>query len=85
MLVLFNSIAEYKLKNQQIASAMGWPSGGTIRYADENPRQTTDGKYAMPVLVGFEQFFDGMQKTLSDEEMYPKSFSALSYSQEGQP
>ncbi len=70
MLVLFNSISDYQQKNSEIAQALGYPKAGTTHYSDHNPRPTKDGKYAMPILSGFEKFFTGMNILQSDEGMY---------------
>ena len=76
MLVLFNSVAEYRQKNSEIAQSLGYPKEGTTHYADHNPIPTKDGKYAMPILSGFEKFFTGMTILESDEGMYPVRFLA---------
>ena len=57
MFALFETLLEYQAQNEIVNNTMGYPCDDTLRYAEVNPRITTDGKYAMQILPYVEHLF----------------------------
>ncbi len=69
MCVEFPTLESYTEKRHQIEKDSGYQEGRY--YCDVNPRVTLFNTYIMPVVTGYEQFFEGMTKLPGDEDMYP--------------
>lgn len=70
MFAIFETIEEYQSQNDIVNTAMGYPCEHTTRYAEENPRITTGGRYAMQILPYVEHLFAGCEIVESVE--YPE-------------
>jgi hypothetical protein len=71
MFALFETLAEYALKNDEINTALGYPNArGTLRYAAESPMLTVDGKYPMQILPHVAHLFAGC--AIVDTVEYPQ-------------
>lgn len=62
MFALFDTLEAYRNKNQEVNAYFGYPNErGTLRYATENPSETIDGKYAMPIRDEIAHLFVGCE------------------------
>ena len=59
MYALFDTLEQYQSKLNEVNAVYGYPDNtGTLNKYDTVPRQTTDGKYPMPVNSETEHLFN---------------------------
>jgi len=62
MYAIFETLEAYQAKNQELNAYLGYPNvNGTERYATDEPQQTIDGKYAMPIRDEIAHLFVGCE------------------------
>jgi len=70
MFAIFEAMEDYQAQNELVNNAVGYPCEHTTRYAEENPRLTSDGKYAMQILPYVEHLFIGCE--IVESVVYPE-------------